>query len=167
MPIDFNTQSLDECLSASGCDPRLKTLFIWQGVTEYLTPEAVDRTLAFVAQNSGAGSSIVFDYIHASALRARHKQGEVASMQRYRGLTGEGLTFGVEEGCIEEFLNRRGFCGIKNVSAEDLKRLYFTGVNQSRQVSPTYAIVSAMVMPRTGSGTDAHSSSYYTITSRR
>jgi methyltransferase (TIGR00027 family) len=154
VPIDFNTQLLDERLLASGYDRQLKTLFIWQGVTEYLTPEAVDRTLAFVVQKSGDGSSVIFDYIYASALRARHKHGEVASMQRYRGLTGEGLTFGIEKGDVEEFLKRRGFCGVKNVMAADLKGLYFTGINHRRQIASNYAIASATVMPRTVRGTD-------------
>ncbi len=147
VPIDFNKETLGERLYGCGYDKRRKTLFIWQGVTPYLTPEAVDNTLAFVANNSGAGSSIVFDYMYAAALKARHKRGEVASMQRYRGMTGEGLTFGIEEGTVEEFLSQRGFYRVKNVTAEDLKRLYFTGVNQKRQVAPIYAIVSATVKP--------------------
>lgn len=145
VPIDFDTETPQARLVASGYDPHGKTVFIWQGVTHYLTPEAVDRTLRFVAENSGAGSSIVFDYIYASALSARHRRGEVASMQRYRGITGEGFTFGIEEGAIEEFLTRRGFTSVKNVTAADLKRLYFTGVNAERRVAPVYAIVSASV----------------------
>ncbi len=145
VPIDFNRETLRERLYACGYDKRRKTRFIWQGVTQYLTPEAVDNTLAFVARNSGAGSSIVFDYMYAAALEARHKRGEVVSMQRYRGMTGEGLTFGIEEGTVEKFLSERGFYRVKNVTAEDLKRLYFTGVNEKRQVAPIYAIVSATV----------------------
>jgi methyltransferase (TIGR00027 family) len=147
VPIDFDREKLGERLFVGGYDGCVETLFIWQGVTYYLTPEAIDDTLAFVAKNSGTGSSIVFDYIYAGALAARHKRGEVASMQRYRGLTGEGLTFGIEEGKAEEFLNRRGFFRVKNVTAEDLKRTYLTGVNQKRQVAPIYAIASATVRP--------------------
>src|SRR5262249_10896737 len=46
---DFNTQTLDERLAASGYDERCKTLFIWQGVTYFLTAEGIDSTLAFIA----------------------------------------------------------------------------------------------------------------------
>ncbi len=145
VPIDFNTQTLEGQLRASGHDPLLRTLFIWQGVTMYLTAEAVDSTLAFIACDSAAGSSVVFDYICASALSAGRKRGEVASMQRYRGLTGEGLTFGIEEGQIREFLALRGFDHIKNVRAEDLRQLYLKGPNARRQIAPIYAIVSASV----------------------
>jgi methyltransferase (TIGR00027 family) len=37
VPIDFNTQTLDGRLKESGYDPNLKTLFISQGVTMYLS----------------------------------------------------------------------------------------------------------------------------------
>ena len=35
------------------------------------------------------------------------------------------------------------------MDAEFLKKTYFTGVNEQRQVAPGYAIVSATVKPRT------------------
>lgn len=68
VPIDFETQTLQAGLMAAGCQPDLKTLFIWQGVTMYLAAESVEATLAFVARNSGPGSAIVFDYIYRSIL---------------------------------------------------------------------------------------------------
>ena len=145
VPIDFETQTLERRLAESGYDNHKKTLFIWQGVTQYLTPEAVDSTLAFVANHSGQGSSIIFDYMYTSLLDGTVKRGEVNSMQRYRRLTGEGFKFGIPEGTIEAFMQRRGFCSVKNATHEDFKRAYFTGVNQKRAVAAGYAIVSATV----------------------
>jgi methyltransferase (TIGR00027 family) len=66
--VDFEKERLDKKLSESGYNKSLKTLFIWEGVTMYLTAEAVDETLAFVAGNSGKGSSIIFNYIFRSVL---------------------------------------------------------------------------------------------------
>jgi methyltransferase (TIGR00027 family) len=66
--IDFNTQTLGESLLASGYDEQGKTLFIWQGVTGYLTSEAVDNTLALIAHHSGQGSTVIFDYFTNEAL---------------------------------------------------------------------------------------------------
>ena len=45
--IDFNEQKLADRLFECGYRKDLKTLFIWQGVTQYLTPAAVDETLQF------------------------------------------------------------------------------------------------------------------------
>jgi methyltransferase (TIGR00027 family) len=142
VPIDFDAESLEECLFKSGYDEQLKTLFIWEGVTYYITAEAVDRTLAFVANRSGAGSSIIFDYADAAVVNGTVKRGEASSMQRYQRLTGEGMVFGIEKGTIEAFLEERGFYRIKNVTHDLLKKAYF----QNREVAPVYAIVSAVVL---------------------
>jgi methyltransferase (TIGR00027 family) len=147
VPIDFESESLEKRLPECGYEKQRKTLFIWEGVVCYLPAEAVDRTLAFVANNSGAGSSIIFDYIYAAVIRGTLKRGETAAMRRNRWLTGEALVFGIEEGQIEEFLQRRGFAHIQNATSADLK-VYFTGVNRGREVAPVYAIASATVKPR-------------------
>jgi len=142
--IDFNSEDLQK-LFEHGYTRQAKTLFIWEGVVHYLTAQAVDQTLEFVHRNSAPGSSIAFDYIYSSALTEAHKRGEVVRMQRASRYTGEALAFGIEEGQAEQFLQARGYTGIKNVSSADLKRAYFTGANQTRAVAPVYAIVHASV----------------------
>jgi methyltransferase (TIGR00027 family) len=146
VPVDFNQERLDR-LYEFGYERRLKTLFIWEGVTYYLAAGAVDSTLAFVVRNSGEGSCVVFDYVYVSALTAARKRGEIARMQRYGRFTGEPLTFGLEQGQVEEFLGRRGYVHIENATSQDLKSAYFTGVNRQRPVAPIYAIVHATVGP--------------------
>lgn len=140
VPVDFNTQSLEERLLEYGYDPALKTLFIWQGVTMYLSREAVDSILDFVVQHAGPGSAIVFDYLYRSLLDGVQKQNEVANMRRYRFMTGEGLTFGIPAGMISSFLEERGFAEVKDVNAEDLKAAYCTGKNAGRAVVGGYGI---------------------------
>jgi methyltransferase (TIGR00027 family) len=144
VPIDFNAENLRKLLEF-GYDREKTALFIWEGVVHYLTADAVDQTLAFVAENSAPGSSIIFDYLYASALTAPEQRGEIARMQRTRRFTGEGLSFAIEEGTIEPFLRSSGYTQIVNVTAEDLKRMYFTGANRGRAVAPVYAIVHASV----------------------
>lgn len=148
VPVDFNTQKLEDRLRESGYDERLKTLFIWEGVVYYLMAEAVDDTLAFIAHHSGNGSSVIFDYTYKSVIDGTYRRSEVSSMKRYKAFSGEGLIFGIEEGKIEEFLSRRGFGHIVNVTGDDLHRLYFKGINEKRKVAPVYSIVHATAMPR-------------------
>ena len=143
--IDFNTQTLEEHLQVAGYDPRLKTLFIWQGVSMYLTCQAVDATLNFVVDHSGSGSAIVFDYIYSILLDGKQRQNEVTNMRRYRFMTGEGLTFGIPEGEIETFLKARGFRQVKDVNVTDLISTYFTGKNAGRKVVGGYGIVVGIV----------------------
>jgi methyltransferase (TIGR00027 family) len=141
VPIDFNAQTLESRLLVSGYEPALKTLFIWQGVTMYLTGEAVDATLAFIVNHSGPGSAIVFDYLYRELLGGVRTQNEVANMRRYRFMTGEGLTFGIPQAGIEAFLKERGFRQVKDVNANDLKATYFTGKKAWRAVVGGYGIV--------------------------
>jgi methyltransferase (TIGR00027 family) len=142
VPVDFNEETLDK-LFGFGFDPSLETLIIWEGVTYYLTAEAVDQTLNFVMKNASPSSSIVFDYIYTSALTTAHKRGEVVRMQRSQRITGEGLTFSIEEGTIESFLKARDFKLIEHMTNQELHRAYFTGNNQNRTVAEIYAIAHA------------------------
>jgi methyltransferase (TIGR00027 family) len=143
--IDFNTQSLETRLNECGYDETLKTLFIWQGVTQYLTPEAVDGTLSFIANHSGTGSSVIFDYMYPTLLDGTIKRGEVDNMRNKQWLSGESMVFGVPEGRVVEFLEQRGFTQVHNADHVYLHDKYFTGVNSKRTVAYGYAIASATV----------------------
>jgi len=143
--IDFNTQDLRQRLSECGYSEKLKTLFIWQGVTQYLTPVAVDDTLACIAGHSGAGSSVIFDYMYPTLLDGTVKRGEVDNMRNKRWVSGEMLVFGIAEGCVTEFLEQRGFTNVLDADHAYLHEHYFNGVNQKRTVAYGYAIASATI----------------------
>jgi methyltransferase (TIGR00027 family) len=149
VPIDFENQKLDDRLFESGYDRNLKTLFIWEGVTYYITPEAVDITLAFVTENSGEGSSIIFDYVFQSVLDGTCG---VAQVNRARKayerigtpLTSEHPRFGVEEGTIEEFLTKRGFHQVVNITGDHFESFYSKEANQNKKLWATvYATIAA------------------------
>jgi len=144
VPIDFNLETLD-VLFKFGYDRDRKTLFIWEGVTYYLAQESVDQTLHFIKECSAQGSAVIFDYVYPGALTASHRRGEIVRMQRYARITGENLAFGIDPGEIDRFLVQRGFTQIENLTADDLKQAYFSGINQARAVAPIYAVVRAVV----------------------
>jgi len=144
VPVDFNTQKLGERLLASGYSEHRKTLFIWQGVTYFLTQEGVDGTLAFIANHSGAGSSVIFDYFYNEALHDTTRM-DLKMMRRAARLTGEEYLFGIDEGKVEAFLVERGFKDVRSVTIADLKPVYFTGVNAKRSMPKGLAIASANV----------------------
>ena len=141
VPVDFNTQTLAERLLAGSYNEQGKTLFIWQGVTMYLTPEGVDSTLAFIADHSGQGSTVIFDYFYNETLRDMR----LKSTGWILRVIHEKLIFGINEGKIEPFLTQRGFRDVHNADAEELKRLYFTGPNAGRTPDKGVGIASARV----------------------
>jgi len=145
VPIDFNKQSLSEALLAAGYEGNQRNLFLWEGVTMYLTSDAVDNTLAFIRDSGAEGSMVVFDYIYASVLRQENRYyGEKEIFERV-SKAGEGWTFGIEEGAIEEFLSERGFRVIAHHAPADLEKAYLTADDGAffGRINGTHCIVIA------------------------
>jgi methyltransferase (TIGR00027 family) len=65
--IDFDRQSLPDVLAANGFDQKAPSLFLWEGVTHYLSKEAVDAVLRFVGA-CAPRSRIAFTYVHSGVL---------------------------------------------------------------------------------------------------
>jgi methyltransferase (TIGR00027 family) len=145
VPADLNAQPLGELLRSAGYDEDARTLFIWQGVIYFLQSEGVDATLAFIAQHSGPGSAVIFDYIYDEILRdTTHGYGK--TLARAGRMSGEPYVFGIGKGQAEAFLTGRGFCDVLDVPVEELKLRYFTGPNASRAIDTGHvAIASANV----------------------
>ena len=144
VPMDFNTQELGELLQSSGYNEQGKTLFIWQGVTYFLTAEGVDNTLAFIANHSGPGSAVIFDYCYNETIHDTSR-GYGKSLRQASRVSGEPYLFGIDQGQVEPFLAERGFCDVLDVPLENIKSKYFTGPNAGRVMATGLAIVSARV----------------------
>ncbi len=124
VPMDFNSERLEVRLPEGGYTPEKKTLFIWEGVCMYVTPEAVDELLSFVCDRSPAGSSIVFDYMYLSSLDGRSDHyGARESVALVAG-RGEPYIFGIEEGSAEQFLDARGFSVASLSTPSDLENAH-------------------------------------------
>ena len=154
VPVDFRKEKLDQRLFERGYDKELKTLFVWEGVTPYLTAEAVDETLAFVVNNSGQGTSIIFNYFvepvgdgpgdpEMSWWTVKKRQ----KLLEFQERIGEPFTFGIPEGGVEEFLCSRGFCQVVNATCKDMRNALFAGANRKRRFTPLMATVHATVKP--------------------
>lgn len=70
--IDLERDALVEVLLRTGFEQNKKKLFVWEGVTYYLSVRAVDETLAFLKSYSPTGSIFCFDYIHAPDVSSRY-----------------------------------------------------------------------------------------------
>ncbi len=145
VPVRFNSENLGEKLTQNGYHPDRKTLFIWEGVTMYLTAEAVDATLAFIAGHSADGSSIIFDYFPPSIADGTCPFREARTLRKMVVHCGETICFGIEPHEIENFLTRRGFHRVKCISAEQCKRIYFNGEYAELPVSRLFNFVHAEV----------------------
>ena len=148
VPVDFQTDDLEASLAANGYDPQLPTLFIWEGVTMYIDPSAVDDTLAFIARNTGTGSAVIFDYTDPAVIAGSHERGEAKAWLEITRKAGEPLRFGIAAGELDAFLTQRGFHNIREITSDDLDRTYFVGPNAGRASTPILAIAHADIGPR-------------------
>ncbi len=125
VPIDFNQEVLSEVLEAVGYQPGEKTLFLWEGVSYYLDPASVDKTLVFVS-TVAPGSRIVFDYTvtltEENIERYYGAQVFAASMREIH--ENEALTFSLGEDEIESFLAQRGLRLIEHLDEDEIERAF-------------------------------------------
>jgi methyltransferase (TIGR00027 family) len=109
IPINFIQESLADKLTAAGFEKNQKTLFLLEGVTMYLSDDAIDKTFTFIQDVAGKGSWVVFDYIYAGVLRQENKYYGEKDIFKTVAKAGEAWSFALEEGEIESFLRKYDF----------------------------------------------------------
>ncbi len=67
--IDFEHESLHEKLALVGHDPELETVWIWEGVTPYLAPDATSSTLDVIGRRSAFNSTLIVSYVTPELVR--------------------------------------------------------------------------------------------------
>ena len=88
--VDFSVDNLFSKLAASGFDASRKTLFLWEGVSLYLSAEQVAATLAMVKQRAQSGSVLVADLYADRLVRTL---GKANLNERVLEMTSETLDF--------------------------------------------------------------------------
>jgi methyltransferase (TIGR00027 family) len=68
----FSTDDWLDNLVSAGFDPRKPTIFLWEGVTYYLSRAAMERTFRAIA-TSAPGSVVVFDYATDAVIKMYRK----------------------------------------------------------------------------------------------
>jgi methyltransferase (TIGR00027 family) len=122
--VDFNQESLPEVLKEANFSTFLPALFLWEGVTHYLSAEAVDSVLRFVGTLS-SGSRILFTYVHGGALDGSGEFAGAESLLRRVAQLGEPWTFGLCPNQVPDFLRKRGLELDSDMGAREYRALYF------------------------------------------
>jgi methyltransferase (TIGR00027 family) len=84
VPLDFETDELSERLGASGWDRASRTLFLWEGVTQYLARDAVLAMLRFIA-GTAPGSAVCFTYVPRDTMEGRSTRVGAEIARRFVG----------------------------------------------------------------------------------
>ncbi len=122
--MDFDRQSLEEALTRAGFDQLRPAVFLWEGVTNYLTADAVSAVLGFVA-GCAAGSRLIFTYIDRRALDGSGLFAGAADLMREVARLGEPWTFGLDPEELPNYLRARGLQLRRDAGAREYRRQYF------------------------------------------
>ncbi|TDZ93789.1 class I SAM-dependent methyltransferase [Mycobacteroides salmoniphilum] len=130
VPCDFEHDVLRERLLANGFDPTRPSLFIWLGVTAYLTQDALDATLADLATVCAPGSLLVFDYLDTSVVTGGDSKSVRARLWTEAAARfGEPYLTGLTASDADTLLASHGFQCRKHLTTLELLQRY----------APTYA----------------------------
>jgi methyltransferase (TIGR00027 family) len=123
--IDFRTQSLAGRLAAAGFIAGRRTFVTWEGVAPYLSAEAVQETLAALAELCGPGSTLVMDLWDGTGGTDR-----LAPVRRLGArtiaLVGEPVTFGLAPADLDDLLAPHSFTVTDLADGPELTRRFAT-----------------------------------------
>ena len=124
--IDFNRQSLDALAADQAIDYTLPTAILWEGVTNYLDPQAIDSTFAWIGRFA-AGSYVIFTYVHKKILESPADfYGGVKLLDDLDAIQ-ERWTFGFEPADVSPYLQRFGFRLLEDLGAAGYRERYIPG----------------------------------------
>jgi methyltransferase (TIGR00027 family) len=144
VPSDFNLGRLDKAMSQAGYDPTIPTLFLWEGTTNYLSADAVDRTLRWCAR-AAAGSQLVFTYINEDVLDdpSRYVGAERVFSTVERG--DEPMTFGLAPDSLPAYLASRGLQLVTDEGAASFRRTWYGPASEAMQGHEFYRVAHARI----------------------
>jgi methyltransferase (TIGR00027 family) len=142
--VDFNSADLRRVMAEAGYSTRLRTFFLWEGVTNYLTEGAVDKTLRWCARGA-PGSRVLFTYVHSAVLD--HPETFAGTQRLFATLraSGEEWKFGLDPSDLEAFLVERGLELDRDVGSADYRALYWPKRSRTMRGYEFYRIAVATV----------------------
>jgi len=132
--MNFDRQNLDDVLRAAGFQKNKRTLFIWEGVTQYITAEAVNNTLEFVSGVSRVGSAIVFTYVRRGIIDGTDRPEWFQPFLSFAKKVGAPLIFGLDQVELEQYLADRGLKLIDDIGAAEYQDLYLEQLGREMNV---------------------------------
>ena len=93
--VDFRTEHWYEKLEKAGYDTSKKSIFLWEGVTLYLSEKDVRNTLKEIKKHAASGSIVVADFYAKSFVTGEYAPGMKKAMKAQK-ITDEEFGFGID-----------------------------------------------------------------------
>jgi methyltransferase (TIGR00027 family) len=144
VPIDFNRDVLRCTLQQAGLMGSVKTVFLWEGVTNYLTAEAVDSVLRYVS-GFPSGSRVIFTYVHSGLLDGTVKFYGAERLLADVAELHEPWTFGMNPADIDKYLQELGLRLVVDLGASEYRKRYFGSAADDMRGYEFYHVAMAAV----------------------
>jgi methyltransferase (TIGR00027 family) len=125
VPVDFEHDRLDDSLARAGFDPGAGAVFCWLGVTMYLTLDAIDTTLRYVAASAGPHGGVAFDYSIDRAMMSGPQLAVYDALAARVAAAGEPWVATFFPDALAARLRGLGFTLVEDAGAEELNARYF------------------------------------------
>lgn len=145
IPIDFNHQVLDEELNIPALDFSKPIFFIWEGVTSYISEEAVKNTLACISKAS-SGSRVVFSYVLKNVIDKNSDITGADSLVNYFESKDQSWVFGLDPANLVDFLKPFHLTLVEDVDASYYQENYLKPLNRNLEVSKIERIAYAKII---------------------
>lgn len=144
---DHFKDSFKETLNKVGFKSAVKTLYILEGITMYLTPETVESLFKFIKTNAGNSSKVVFDYIHSSVYRQEGCFYGEEKIFKMISINNQPWGFGLEKGSLDAFLEKFGITLLEKNEAKNLESKYFTNSHNEivAKINDTHVLVTGKI----------------------
>ena len=123
VPVDFLRDDVGSLLEDAGLQIGARTLFLWEGVTNYLEADAVEAVFDLVRRVGATGSRIIFTYVHADVLKGCFPAPGLAKLFARLAASGESWTFGFQPDELGAYLSKHGLRLLTDLGAAEYRRL--------------------------------------------
>jgi methyltransferase (TIGR00027 family) len=143
---DLLIDNLVDVMQKAGLQNSLRTFFIWEGVSQYLTANAVDAVVRFVA-DAKHRSRIVFTYIDCNVINsASTHSDEDRRVVSFVTHVGEPWNFGFDPIDLPNYLNSRGLRMLEHLGAAEYRKMFLEPLGRSMSLYDKEFSVMAEVM---------------------
>ncbi|WP_337968673.1 SAM-dependent methyltransferase [uncultured Flavobacterium sp.] len=123
LQIDFNQQNLDQLAVQNNINFSLPTAVIWEGVTNYLSADAVKSTFEFISKFA-KNSIVIFTYIHKEILENPKSFLGGEKLLKDLNKLEEQWTFGFLPNELSDYLNQFDIKLIEDLGANEYRERF-------------------------------------------
>jgi methyltransferase (TIGR00027 family) len=144
LAVDFHTQQLPDILPALFYKKHYKTLFIWEGVTNYFTAPIADKIFQYF-KSFPPGTIIIFTYVDEKVLTNPESFTGAENVTKLLQNNDEFWNFGIDPAKITEFLAGYNMKLKYDADANTYRRICFKELSAKMKGYEYYRVAMAIV----------------------